>query len=177
MAIRFFGALRAAAFVSGGRSFRGAFMSNVPPPTDPTSPMTSPTPQPPGDPRAMVQGPSWGLIATAGIGVLYQIVMLLWNLLGAGVGAAQGREGFMGMLSGGIGIVFNLIAIAVAGVIIFGALKMQKLQNYTLAMAASVIAMVPCISPCCILGLPLGIWALVILLKPEVKAAFDKPGF
>jgi hypothetical protein len=32
--------------------------------------------------------------------------------------------------------------------------------------------MIPCISPCCLLGLPIGIWALVVLLKPEVKAAF-----
>ena len=37
---------------------------------------------------------------------------------------------------------------------------------------ATIIAMVPCISPCCLVGLPIGIWALVVLMKPEVKAAF-----
>jgi hypothetical protein len=35
-----------------------------------------------------------------------------------------------------------------------------------------VVAMVPCLSPCCILGLPLGIWALIVLMKPEVKSSF-----
>ena len=33
------------------------------------------------------------------------------------------------------------------------------------------IRMLPC-TCCCIAGLPVGIWALVILLKPEVKSAF-----
>jgi len=37
---------------------------------------------------------------------------------------------------------------------------------------ASILAMVPCISPCCLLGIPIGIWALVVLMKPEVQQAF-----
>jgi hypothetical protein len=28
------------------------------------------------------------------------------------------------------------------------------------------------VSPCCFIGLPIGIWALIVLAKPEVKAAF-----
>jgi prolipoprotein diacylglyceryltransferase len=78
----------------------------------------------------------------------------------------------MNMFSGGIGIVGSLIGIAMAGFIIYGAMLMQKLQKYNMAMAASVIAMIPCISPCCLIGLPIGIWAIVVLVKPEVKAAF-----
>jgi hypothetical protein len=51
---------------------------------------------------------------------------------------------------------------------------MLKLQNHSLAMAASVIAAIPlpCVSPCCLIGLPIGIWAIVVLMKPEVKSAF-----
>ena len=59
-----------------------------------------------------------------------------------------------------------------AAFILFGALKMKKLESYGLAMAASIIAMIPCFSPCCLLGLPIGIWAVVVLSKPEVKSAF-----
>ncbi len=51
-------------------------------------------------------------------------------------------------------------------------MKMKKLESYGLAMAASIIAMIPCLSPCCLIGLPIGIWALVVLSKPEVKSAF-----
>ena len=78
----------------------------------------------------------------------------------------------MGMMQGGIGILFGIIAICVSGFVIFGAMKMKKLESYGLAMGASIVAMIPCISPCCVLGLPIGIWALVVLMKPEVKAAF-----
>jgi len=39
--------------------------------------------------------------------------------------------------------------------------------------AASIIAMIPCVSPCCCLGLPFGIWALVVLARPAVKSAFQ----
>ena len=50
---------------------------------------------------------------------------------------------------------------------------MKKLVNYRLAMVVSILALAPCISPCCLLGLPFGIWALVVLNKPEVKSAFQ----
>ena len=39
-------------------------------------------------------------------------------------------------------------------------------------MTASILAVVPCVSPCCLVGLPIGIWALVVLSKPEVKSQF-----
>jgi hypothetical protein len=57
-------------------------------------------------------------------------------------------------------------------VIVMGALKMKILQSYGLAMTSSILAMIPCISPCCLLGLPIGIWSVVVLSKPEVKSAF-----
>ena len=51
-------------------------------------------------------------------------------------------------------------------------MKMKKLESYGWAMTASILALAPCISPCCLVGLPIGIWALVVLAKPEVKSAF-----
>ncbi|HEX4999400.1 MAG TPA: hypothetical protein VFY29_14325, partial [Terriglobia bacterium] len=77
-------------------------------------------------------------------------------------------------LSGGFGIMFNVLAIAAGVVVLIGALKMKKLESYDWALASSIIAMVPCISPCCWAGLPIGIWAIVVLQKPEVKAAFKR---
>src|SRR5262245_32586121 len=107
------------------------------------------------------------------IGIIALIVGILMGLLGIGMGAVQGgNQGAMNMLSGGLGIVFRIIFIILDGVIVFGGMKMQKLQNYNISMAAAVLAIVPCVSPCCILGIPFGIWALIVLMKPEVKAAF-----
>ena len=56
-------------------------------------------------------------------------------------------------------------------VVLLGAFKFHRLESYGLAMTSAIVAMLPC-NFCCALGLPLGIWALVVLNKPEVKGAF-----
>ncbi len=124
-----------------------------------------------------VNGPAIGLMVTAILGFLATIVGTLWNLLAAGAGFRQPgmnaeMERFVGMFSGTMGVISGIIGFLVAGLILFGALKMKKCESYGWAMTASIIAMIPCISPCCLVGLPIGIWALVVLSKPEVKSAF-----
>jgi hypothetical protein len=126
-----------------------------------------------------VDGPAIGLIVVAILGFFAQVASIIWQLFfAAGMAASMAANqpampfGNMKMFSGTISVVFGAIGIATSILIFFGGLKMKKLENYGLAMAASVIAMIPCISPCCLLGLPIGIWALVVLSKPEVKSAF-----
>ena len=75
-------------------------------------------------------------------------------------------------LSGTTAIVVGLLVLIVAPVIIYGALQMMKLKSHGLAMASSILAMIPCIS-CCLIGLPIGIWSVIVLSKPEVKSAFS----
>jgi hypothetical protein len=77
----------------------------------------------------------------------------------------------MSMMGGGIGIVAALVSLALYGFVTWGSLQMKQLRGWNLSMAATICAMLPC-SCCCIVGLPIGIWSLVILLKPEVKSAF-----
>ncbi len=61
--------------------------------------------------------------------------------------------------------------VAVAGVVTFvGALRMKHGRNYALAWAAALVAMVT--PPGLMVGLPVGIWTIVVLLRPEVKSAF-----
>jgi hypothetical protein len=74
---------------------------------------------------------------------------------------------------GSFAIGSSFVGIIVAALIIFASLKMKELKQWGLAFTASILAMVPCISPCCIIGLPVGIWCLVVLTKPEVKNAFS----
>ena len=71
-----------------------------------------------------------------------------------------------------VAVVTGVINLLVGIVVIVGAVKMKNLESYGFAMASAIIAMVPCISPCCLLGLPFGIWALVVLSDAGVKAAF-----
>ena len=127
----------------------------------------------------MVQGPAIGLIVTAGLGFILGALGIVMNLAGVTMGAMGGQQqsqevpAWVNMMSGGLGIVSSLLGIVMSVVILMGALKMKKLENYTFAIIATVVAMVPCISPCCFVGLPIGIWALVVLNKPEVKGAFE----
>jgi hypothetical protein len=73
---------------------------------------------------------------------------------------------------GPIGIVVAIISLVIGVVIILGGLKMKQLQSYGLAMTSAILAMIPCLSPCCLIGLPIGIWAIVVLNNAEVRAAF-----
>ena len=135
--------------------------------------ISTPTPSSPGA-AEMVNGPAVGLIVTAVLGLVAQVLSLIFNLAGASIlaSARLPKEAFTNMFSGALGVAAGVLGIAVGVVILVGALKMKKLENYGFAMAASIIAMIPCFSPCCLLGLPIGIWALVVLSKPEVKSAF-----
>lgn len=56
--------------------------------------------------------------------------------------------------------------------ILFGAFQIKSMRNYPVCIAACIVAIVPVANFCCWLGLFSGIWALVVLLQPNVKACF-----
>jgi hypothetical protein len=133
---------------------------------------------PPRPPAAeQVRLPAIFLLVTGILGAVGQVISLLFTLLGTGLDLASAHlgpseEAIANAMSGTMAVFFSILGLLTAAVIVFGALRMKDLRSHSLAVAASVIAMVPCASPCCLLGLPVGIWALVVLLRPEVKAAF-----
>ena len=71
-----------------------------------------------------------------------------------------------------MGMGFDWVAIFLQVVVIAGAFQMLKGRNFGLAMAAAIISVIPCCSSCCIIGIPFGIWALIVLNDPQVKASF-----
>ncbi len=138
----------------------------------------SPPPQPPGgsgDAASKVANPAMGLMITAGIGIALAVLSLLMNMLGTGIGAVAAEDQQMAALQaifGGLGMVLNVVGILVCVFVFWGAQRMRQLENYGVALAASILAMIPCISPCCVIGLPIGIWSLVVLMTADVTAAF-----
>jgi hypothetical protein len=125
-------------------------------------------------PLSKVQGPAIGLMVTGGIGILLCILGIALNVLNIGLGAAQGggEQQLPIMASGGLGIVQALVGLAISGVALYGGMQMKSLQSYGLAFTSAILVMIPCISPCCLIGLPIGIWAIVVLNDPIVKASF-----
>ena len=69
---------------------------------------------------------------------------------------------------------WSVIMMLVSIVIALGALQMCHLRSRQLAYCAAILAMIPCLAPCYIGALPLGIWALVVLRRPDVDYAFDE---
>jgi len=129
---------------------------------------------------AAVGRPSTGLLV---VGILNWLCMLLWVAFALSV-RAEARH--MELRSSTARLVapaqmavdmspatITLIALAMAGTgvfLIFAAIRMKRLQFEGGAIAAGVLAIL--IPPANLLGLPIGIWVLSVLGKPEVKAAF-----
>ncbi|HEY7158855.1 MAG TPA: zinc-ribbon domain-containing protein [Gemmataceae bacterium] len=126
--------------------------------------------------ESAVAGPAIALMIVGGIALGLAILGLVLNLLGVGLLAANPR-GMAGPQQADSARMFGsvvggIIGICYGGIITSGAVKMKNLSSYGYAMTACIVAMLPC-SLCCLLGLPFGIWGLVMLNKPEVKDAFS----
>lgn len=149
---------------------------------EPTQPQTPIQPASDGNRDAalrQVKGPAIALMITAGLGVVYYAFSGVFTLLTGGAMFQHQMppdvppemrafiEGMRGPLAGAV----SLAIAALNGFVLFGAMKLLRLQSRTLATVAAVAAMLPC-QCCCVFGLPFGIWALVVLNKPEVKSSF-----
>jgi hypothetical protein len=120
-----------------------------------------------------VAGPATALIVTAVLGLIqngFGLILLV------AMTSANGRFGppnqnFEDMLPA---VFVTGISLPGGIVMLFAAMKMKKLESYGLAMTGAIVGMIPYLSPCCPLGLPFGIWALVVLSNGSVRAAFRK---
>jgi len=133
------------------------------------------------DIKTQVSPPSIGLLITGIIGALSSLGTLISLIIGISFLSmprfySEIPDDFPvnieELFQGSFAIGSSFVGILVAGLIIFAALKMKDLEQWGLALTASILAIIPCLSPCCIIGLPIGIWCLVVLTKPEVKNAF-----
>jgi glucose uptake protein GlcU len=71
-------------------------------------------------------------------------------------------------------LIFNAVGVAslTHGIVLaLGAAKMFRLRSYPIAVGASVVAILP-FGPGAAISLPFGIWALIVLLTGETRAAF-----
>ncbi|PHS09661.1 MAG: hypothetical protein COA78_11875 [Blastopirellula sp.] len=82
--------------------------------------------------------------------------------------SARGIAFFIGNISPAV------ILFCSAVFVLKGAISMLKKTNYRSAKIAAWISIIPVCSPFLVLGIPFGIWALVLLNRPEVKSLFKK---
>lgn len=122
--------------------------------------------------------PAIGLILVGSINFLVGLLTLLSGLLRlAGFSedkvptAEAERLGYY--VGTGFGYGLGFFSLILAPIIIYGGMKMLSGQKLGLAKTAAILAIVPLSSCCFVLGIPFGVWALIVLRKPEVKAFFD----
>lgn len=65
-----------------------------------------------------------------------------------------------------------IIAGVVALLTIFGGVQLMNLRGRGVVIAGSILSMIPFTSGCCCLGLPFGIWALIVLNNPVVRDGY-----
>ncbi len=119
------------------------------------------------------------LMLVGGLGLLsalafavYSVVMLAIGIMAASDAGGDAIAQIIGQTVGfGCSVVMML---GLSGLVLVGGLRMKQLRSYGLALAASVLAMLPCTSACCVIGLPVGILGLVTLMDEEVKEAFGQ---
>jgi len=125
-----------------------------------------------------VKGPAIALIVMASLGIAVYLLSALAHIVRGQAMNPQlanlppQAQAYMRMMVGPLGTLIDLVAVALNGVVLLGATKMMRLQSYGLAMVACILAMLPVASCCCLIGLPFGIWGLIVLNKPEVKSQF-----
>jgi serine/threonine protein kinase len=78
-----------------------------------------------------------------------------------------------GVFGAGAGAFFVLaINLPVSVLVFIGGWRMRRLQSYGLAVTASILSILPC-TLVWIIALPLGLWSLVVLARPDVRTAFE----
>ena len=127
--------------------------------------------------KVKVQAPAIALIVFGVLSLFASIYSVVNALINLPPTVPPNTPEFMAeMMKSTVGPVAAIIQgvfVIVALFILLGGIQMLRLKARGLAIAASIISMISIGSCCCVLGLPIGIWSLVILLMGDVKQAFQ----
>ena len=177
-------------------------MSKQPPgkPQPPTPPQPQPIPvyPPQVNHRSRLSGPGVGLIIAGALSAISSIVFAVWAIIiavaAAGVSQVTASMdqidsdaeirvedqkmisevsdsiSFFGHGASAGLIIFGALIFVSSCVIAYGGIQMTRGRSYGLCVFAAILALLP--SGCWILSLPMGIWAIIVLLDNQVKAQF-----
>lgn len=122
-----------------------------------------------------VAGPAIALMIVAGICIAALLITIPFEvfLLASGAVERLERRGIDPTTKVTVRLVWSCVLLAASCYTFWGALQMKRLVNYSHARTAAIVACVPCLGPCCLLGIPFGAWALTVLGRPEVWKSFE----
>jgi hypothetical protein len=128
-----------------------------------------------GSIRDEVKPPAVGLIVCGAVNLVFFLLLAALILVRLFTGLSGRQTGSVGF---GVGVMELMIVsvpvvltAASSVLVIIGARHMLGLQSYALALTSCIVGMLP-FGFGWLVGLPAGIWGLIILNRPGVKAAF-----
>jgi len=175
-----------------GKTLKQKLFRGVAPPVPnvgKTAPADSQTSENPGQPssgenaklalaRQQVKGPATAMM---GLGVLNSIAIpavLIFVVIqithNSKVGGPMGSAILFLIMKGIAELTLNTL-------MMFGAWKMKRLESFEWARVAAILCIsvstlsLPLLYICFLVSIPLGVWALVVLHRPDVRAAFSQP--
>lgn len=120
-----------------------------------------------------LQKPAIAIIFLATLGLLYFLAALISGLASGWEGLGTGIGNLDPQLIINIAISM-LVALAICDCLaILGAVAMLRRQYYFAAVAGAIMVAMPT-SICCLIGLPICLWSLLVLREPIVIAAFKQ---
>lgn len=134
-------------------------------------------PTPSGSVATKVKAPAIALLVVASLGILGSVFSLVHALTQdpGQIVDPNAPDFIQEFQRGGVG---KLTAVIQAGfliynaLIVFGAIQMLKMKSWPWSLAASIMSVVNVGTCCCVLGLPCGIWSIIVLSMADVKLAF-----
>jgi len=120
--------------------------------------------------RRKVQGPAIAMLISFSLTLALLLIGLV--VIALAPRGQPNRMAFPFVGNPNLMLLMGLVQGVICVVILIGAWQMRNLKSYGLAMTGSILSMIPYISPCCLLGLPFGIWSIVVLNDENVKSAF-----
>ena len=138
----------------------------------PMAPPPFPVSQPAATPNGMVTAPGVALMVAGALKLLAALKLVL--LFGWGADWLNPFVPGLGVYSlWDEIIIFSAVFKTIAGLLIlFGGYNVVYRQSYAWAIAAGIISIVAC----SLVGFPVGIWALIVLARQDVRLAFDFNG-
>lgn len=132
------------------------------------------------DAKSKLMGPAIGMFVVSALlflAAMFRVahtgfMVYTFSAMPAGPGAppAAYSFGFVGAM-----LVYSLVLFALAGTTLYGGIQLLRVRRWGWCLAACICAMIPNCECCFVIGIPFGVWGIVMLVQQDVKEAFRRP--
>ena len=122
--------------------------------------------------EVVVVAPAIAMIVVGGLSLLVAIPVLIFQVIGFlrtmnRLGGQIPPGGYVYLVAA---VVSMLVSIVIHMLIIVGGVKMVKFESWGAALTGAILLILPC--TVCWIGLPIGIWATIVLSLSDVRTRF-----